>query len=63
MNRLVRFADLKERGIVTNWPTLLRWIGRQGFPSGIKLGPNTRAWTEDEIDAWLEARRSASDAA
>lgn len=62
MKRLVRFADMKERGIVTNWPTLLRWIDREGFPSGIKLGPNTRAWTEDEIEAWLEARRSASDA-
>jgi predicted DNA-binding transcriptional regulator AlpA len=56
--RLLRFADLKERGIVNNWPTLRRWIQYQGFPPGIVLGPNTRAWTESEIDAWL-ANRSA----
>jgi hypothetical protein len=38
--RLLRFADLKSRNIVKNWPTLLRWIQREGFPPGMKLGPN-----------------------
>jgi predicted DNA-binding transcriptional regulator AlpA len=55
---LLRFADLKARGIVRNWPTLARWIHDQGFPQGKLIGPNTRVWTEDEIAAWLDNRPS-----
>ena len=54
----LRFADLKARGIVGNWMTLRRWIEREGFPPGVKLGPNTRAWAEGEIDEWLAGRRA-----
>jgi hypothetical protein len=57
MTVLLRFADLKARGIVNNWLTLKRWIEHQGFPPGIKLGPNSRAWPEGEIEAWLASRR------
>ena len=52
----LRFADLKARNIVTNWHTLAVWIKTQGFPPGIKLGGNTRAWREDEIEQWLAKR-------
>jgi len=38
--------------------TLRLWIEREGFPPGIKLAANTRAWPEDEIEQWLAARRS-----
>ena len=55
--RVLRFRDLKQRGIVENWPTLLRLIEREGFPPGIRLGPNMRAFPENEIAAWLESRR------
>ncbi|HET7448442.1 MAG TPA: AlpA family phage regulatory protein [Methyloceanibacter sp.] len=62
----LRFADLKARGIVGNWQTLQRWIREQGFPAGRMLGPNTRAWSEEEVQAWLDARpvggRNGSDA-
>jgi hypothetical protein len=54
--KLLRFKDLKERGLVPNWTTLLRWIELEGFPAGIRLAPNTRAWTEDEVAAWLASR-------
>jgi hypothetical protein len=54
---LLRFADLKRRKICNNWMTLKRWIAKEGFPAGVKLGPNTRAWTEAEIEAWLAGRR------
>ena len=54
--RLVRFIDLKKRNIVTNRPTLNRWIEKEGFPPGLLLGPNTRAWPESEIEAWLASR-------
>jgi len=56
MIRLLRFRDLKERGIVNSWPMLRRCIERDGFPPGRMLGPNTRAWSEVEIDAWLKHR-------
>lgn len=58
--KLVRFVDLKARGIVRSWPTLLSWIKREGFPPGFMLAPQTRAWDEAEIDRWIEARRSRS---
>jgi len=58
MSTYLRFSDLKARGIVQNWMTLRRWIQDQGFPPGILLCPNTRAWAEAEIDAWLETRRA-----
>ena len=56
---LLRFADLKARGIVHNWPTLLRWIEREGFPPGKQLGPNSRAWFDSEVAEWLDSRPTA----
>ena len=56
MSSLLRFRDLKQRGIVTNHPTLQRWIAREGFPPGMMLGPNTRVWREVDIEAWLASR-------
>jgi hypothetical protein len=52
----LRFTDLKQRGICNNWQTLRRWVRDQKFPPGIMLGGNTRAWREDEIEAWLASR-------
>jgi predicted DNA-binding transcriptional regulator AlpA len=60
MATYLRFPDLKSRGIVSNWVTLRRWIETQGFPSGVKLGPNTRAWDEGSIESWLAQRPHAS---
>lgn len=54
--KIVRFNDLKARGLVGNWPTLLRWIDREGFPPGRMLGANTRCWLESEIEDWLASR-------
>ena len=56
MTVLPRFADLKARAIVRNWPTLKRWIDQEGFPAGVMLGPNTRAWVESEVEEWLAGR-------
>ena len=60
---LLRFADLKERGVVSNWVTLRNWIEREGFPPGRRLGPNTRAWTEQEINEWVASRPLATETA
>jgi hypothetical protein len=57
---LLRFSDLKARGVVNNWPTLLAWIAAEGFPPGRKLGPNTRVWTDAEIANWIAERPSAA---
>jgi hypothetical protein len=52
----VRFRTLQARGIVDNYVTLTRWIEDCGFPPGRLLGPNCRAWTEEEVAAWLSSR-------
>ncbi len=54
----LRYTDLVERQIVNNRTTLQRWIRNYGFPSGVLLGPNSRAWPADQVDAWLEERAS-----
>lgn len=59
MPRLLRYPDLKARGIVNNRMTLRRWIAEQGFPAGIQLGPNSVAWVQDEVEAWLASRERA----
>jgi len=59
--KFLRFNDLVERGIVSNRPCLHLWIKNYGFPRGVLLGPNTRAWREDEIEAWLASRPVAQD--
>jgi hypothetical protein len=53
---LLRFQDLKQRGIVSNWQTLGRCIRELGFPVGIKLGQNTRVWSEDKVNEWIANR-------
>ena len=57
--QFVRFRDLVAAGIVQNWPTLLRLIAEDGFPTGTLLGRNTRAWRLDEIENWLRSRPTA----
>lgn len=61
--KLLRFADLKEMNVVTNWPQLGRLIENQGFPPGYLLSPGCRVWDAPEIEAWLQKRRDASERA
>jgi predicted DNA-binding transcriptional regulator AlpA len=61
MSKLLRFADLKARGIVKNWVTLKRWIAHEGFPAGIQLAANSRAWYEHDVEAWLASRRKGGE--
>ena len=60
MTKILRFADLKERGIVSNRVTLARWIKNNNFPPGFMLGPNSRAWTEETIEAHVAKRAAES---
>jgi predicted DNA-binding transcriptional regulator AlpA len=52
----VRFRDIKTAGIAKNWPTLTRLIEEEGFPRGVMLSPNIRAWKLAEVEQWLASR-------
>jgi Prophage CP4-57 regulatory protein (AlpA) len=56
LTALVSFADLRQRGIFTNWSSLRRAIDHENFPHGIQLGPNRRAWFLHEVEAWIASR-------
>jgi predicted DNA-binding transcriptional regulator AlpA len=62
MIRLLRLRDLRERGIINNWPMLKRRIERDNFPVGRMAGPNTRVWIEEEVDKWIKSRPTAGPA-
>jgi predicted DNA-binding transcriptional regulator AlpA len=61
--KFLRFRDLQKAGIVMSWPMLRCRVDNDGFPPGRKLGGNTRAWTEEEVQAWLDSRPTARKAA
>lgn len=54
--RLLTFKELQAHGFVPNRATLANWIRTEGFPPGIMLGPNRRAWPEHEVAQWLSTR-------
>jgi hypothetical protein len=51
-----RYRDLVENGICGSWQQLSRLIADHGFPYGIMLSPNVRAWDVAEIRQWLASR-------
>jgi hypothetical protein len=53
---LLRFDDLKARGIVGNHAQLARLIKDHGFPAGRWLSRNAHVWTPAEIDSWMASR-------
>jgi hypothetical protein len=59
VQKLLRFADLKNLGIINNWPDLKRKILTQGFPAGFYLGQQTRCWEETSVQEWIASRPNA----
>ncbi|MEJ0096220.1 MAG: AlpA family phage regulatory protein [Methylocella sp.] len=57
--KLIRYTDLVAKGVVNSRMTLKRMIDLQGFPPGRLVTPNSRAWTEEEVDQWIESRPTA----
>jgi predicted DNA-binding transcriptional regulator AlpA len=53
---LLRFPQLKERGICASWPQLIRLQKLEGFPRGFLISANTRCWTENEVEGWISSR-------
>lgn len=57
--KYLRFTDIQARNIANNRVTLNDLIQNHGFPVGMWLSPNRRAWPEEEVDRWLATRPSA----
>jgi predicted DNA-binding transcriptional regulator AlpA len=55
VTRLLRYRDLEAAGIVNSWTALRYKIKHNGFPLGRYIGANSRAWTVDEVQQWLDA--------
>ena len=52
--KFLSYEDLQERGIRLSRVQLKRNIELGLFPKPVRLGPNTIAWPEDAIEAWIE---------
>jgi predicted DNA-binding transcriptional regulator AlpA len=55
----VDYHGLVSKGVFNSRMTLWRAIRDHGFPPGILITPNRRAWTEDEVGAWIALRPTA----
>jgi predicted DNA-binding transcriptional regulator AlpA len=60
IDELLRFKDLQRLNVAKSWPQLRHMQKRYGFPAGILLGSNTRAWHAQKVKEWLEARPTES---
>jgi predicted DNA-binding transcriptional regulator AlpA len=54
--RVLGYADLKEKGIRFSRQWVSKLIARGEFPAPIRLGQQTVAFIEAEIDEWLACR-------
>lgn len=55
---LLRMADVRRRTGLSQ-ATIYRREAAQAFPARVRLGPNSVAWYESDIVAWLAARDAA----
>ena len=53
---MIRPRECAEK-IGVSRTTLHRWRKRHGFPIAFRLGDNSVAFDEHEVDAWLASRR------
>ena len=60
--RLLGEEDLKQKGIRFSRSHRYRLIKKGLFPAPVKIGENTNAWPESEIDKWIEDCIAARDA-
>jgi predicted DNA-binding transcriptional regulator AlpA len=54
----IRYRDLAAAGIVASWNQLFKMIDTEGFPPGVLLSPNIRAWKLADVEEWLAKRPS-----
>lgn len=56
--KALRLPEVVERTGLKR-PTIYKRARAGTFPKPIKLGPNSSAWLESEVDAWLSERIAA----
>lgn len=60
--RALRLPEVERRTGLTR-PTIYRRAKEGTFPKPVRLGGNSSAWIESEIDGWLAARIAERDSA
>jgi len=58
--RLLRIAQVLER-VPLSKAQLYRRMAEGTFPRPRRLGPNSEAWVESELDAWIASLPSSGD--
>ena len=59
LSRYIRYRDLEAAGIAGSWTQLHRMMAAEGFPEGVMLSANVRAWPLDQVERWLASRPTA----
>ena len=60
-NKFSRLPEVKNKTGLSG-PSVYKQIRLGLFPKGIKLTPRATGWSNDEVDAWIEAKiRGTSD--
>jgi predicted DNA-binding transcriptional regulator AlpA len=54
--RVLGYGDLKEKGIRFSRQWIAKLVARGEFPAPIKLGEQSVAFVEAEVDDWLARR-------
>lgn len=54
--RIIRGYKAAEKKVGKSRVQIWRDISAGTFPPPLELGPNSVAWFEDELDAWLASR-------
>jgi prophage regulatory protein len=57
--RALRITGVRHK-IGLSHATIYGMVKAGRFPPPFRLGPNSSAWWEHEVDAWLEARAAES---
>ena len=55
--RFLRFKQLQEMGVASDYAVLYDLIKKHGFPPGFKLSHKVLIFDEDEVLIWLETKR------
>jgi prophage regulatory protein len=54
--RVLGYGDLKQKGIRFSRQWIAKLVARGEFPAPIKLGEQSVAFVESEVDEWLTRR-------
>lgn len=60
VQKFIRFPVVKGMAGGVGRITLWRWVKAGLFPAPYRIGPNTSAWLEADVLAWIEAKKRGS---